>query len=111
MLYDLLNIAFVIVCIVLLIVVLLQQGQSGDMASAFGGGGAATTFGARGGVSALAKITIVCAVLFMVGALILAIIGQKGPGSVISGATPPAPISAPVVPTSQPATPAPQPKK
>src|SRR6185437_7191748 len=95
-LYDLLNIAFIIVCLVLLVVVLLQQGQSGDMASAFGGGGAQTTFGTRGGVSMLAKVTIVCAVLFMVGALTLAIIGQKGPGSVISGAATPAPVSAPV---------------
>ena len=98
MLYDLLNIGFIIVCFVLLIVVLLQQGQSGDMASAFGGGGAQTTFGARGGVSPLAKVTIVCAVLFMVGALALAIIGQKGPGSVISGAAPPAPVSQPAQP-------------
>ena len=36
------------------------------------------------------------AVLFMLGALALAIIGQRGPGSIISGsAPPPRPASAP----------------
>ena len=80
-------------------VILLQQGKGGDMASAFGGGSSQTAFGARGGATVLSKATTVCAVLFMLGALVLAIIGQRGPGSVVSGAAP-APASAP-----KPATP------
>jgi len=43
----------------------------------------------------LTKATTVFAVLFMLGALALAIIGQRGPGSVVSGAAPQAPVSAP----------------
>jgi hypothetical protein len=53
----------------------------------------------------LSKATAVLAALFMLGALMLAIVGQRGVGSVISGAAPPAPVGAPAAPT--PATPVP----
>ncbi|MDE3156533.1 MAG: preprotein translocase subunit SecG [Acidobacteriota bacterium] len=102
MLYYVFNTAYVLVCFILLIVVLLQQGKGGDMASAFGGGGSQTAFGARGGVTVLAKVTTVCAVLFMLGALALAIVGQRGPGSIMSGAAAPAPVSAPAKPATPP---------
>ena len=100
---------YVIVCLVLLLVILLQQGK-GDMGSAFGGGGSQAAFGARSGATLLTKATTVCAVLFMVGALILAIMGQRGPRSLVSGtAAPPAATQqkapTPAVPTPQ--TPAP----
>jgi preprotein translocase subunit SecG len=94
-LYYLVTTLYIIVCFVLLMVILLQQGKGGDMASAFGGGGSQTAFGARGGATVLTKATTVFAVLFMIGALALAIIGQRGPGSVVSGAAPTAPVSAP----------------
>jgi len=58
----------------------------------------------RAGATVLTKATAVLAVVFMVGALALAIVGQRGPGSVVSGA--PAP-PAPVRPASVPAAPAP----
>src|SRR5439155_26260509 len=90
-LYYILTTFYVFVCIVLLLVILLQQGKGGDMASAFGGGSSQTAFGARGGATVLTKMTTVCAVLFMVGALVLAILGQRGPRSLLSGtAAPPA---------------------
>ena len=83
--------------------ILLQQGK-GDIAAAFGGGSSQSAFGARAGATVLSKATAVLAVLFMIGALALAIIGQRGPGSIISGAAPPPrPVSAPATP----ATPAP----
>src|SRR6266478_173806 len=90
---------YVLVCVVLLLVILLQQGK-GDMAAAFGGGGSQSAFGARAGATVLTKATAVLAVLFMVFALALAIMGQRGPGSVVSGsaAPPPRPASAPVTP-------------
>jgi preprotein translocase subunit SecG len=94
-LYYLITTLYIIVCFVLLLVILLQQGKGGDMASAFGGGSSQTAFGARGGATVLSKATTVFAVLFMIGALALAIIGQRGPGSVVSGAAPAAPVSAP----------------
>src|SRR5579864_2544729 len=110
MLYYLLTSLYVFVCMVLLMVILLQQGKGGDMASAFGGGSSQTAFGARGGATLLSKATWVFAVLFMLGALALAIIGQRGPGSLVSGtaAPPAAPVQQPAPAPAKPA--APQPK-
>ncbi len=99
--YYLITTLYVLVCLVLLLVILLQQGKGGDMASAFGGGSSQTAFGARGGATLLSKVTTVCAVLFMVGALVLAILGQRGPGSIINGTS--APASVPKVPPPAPA--------
>src|SRR5262245_65104426 len=98
-LYYLLTTFYVRVCLVLLMVGLLQQGKGGDMASAFGGGSSQTAFGARGGATVLSKATSVLAVLFMLGALALAIIGQRGPGSLVGGtAAPRPPATAPATP-------------
>ena len=99
MLYYLLIGLYVLVCLVLLAVNLLQQGKGGDMASAFGGGNSQAAFGARGSATLLAKITAGAAVVFMVAAIVLAIMGQRNSGSLMSG-TPAPPVS------SQPATPA-----
>ncbi len=98
-LYYSLTTIYVLVCLMLLLVILLQQGKGGDMASAFGGGSSQTAFGARGGATLMTKLTTIFAVLFMVLALALAIIGQRGPGSLVSGTAPP--------PATKPATPAP----
>ncbi len=106
-LYYLLNTLYVLVCFVLLLVILLQQGKGGDMAAAFGGGSSQTAFGARGSATLLSKITTVFAVLFMLGALALAIMGQRGPGSIMSGTpgpTLPPPSSAPRAPSPTPPT-------
>ena len=103
MLYYLLTALYVFVCLLLLLVILLQQGKGGDMASAFGGGSSQTAFGARGGATLLAKVTAVCSVIFMLGALALAIIGQRGPSSVVGGTAaprPPAGAPAPAAPAA-----------
>ena len=100
----LLSTLYVLVCLVLLLAILLQQGKGGDMASAFGGGSSQTAFGARGGATVLSKATTVFAVLFMLGALALAILGERGPGSLVSGT--PAPVGAPKTPVSGPTKPA-----
>src|SRR2546425_6318634 len=110
-LYYIMSTLYVLVCFVLLLVILLQQGKGGDMASAFGGGSSQTAFGARGGATVLSKATAILAALFMLTALALAIIGQRGPGSLVSGTPAPrAPASTPAktpAPTSAPGTPAP----
>lgn len=108
MLYYLVSTIYVLVCLVLVLVVLLQQGKGGDMASAFGGGSSQAAFGARAGATLLTRATTVCAVLFMLCAIILGIITERGPGSVLSGSTPPpAPAGAPAPATpGAPATPA-----
>ena len=92
---------YVLVCFFLLVVVLLQQGKGGDIAAAFGGSGSQAAFGARAGATVLTRATTVLGTLFMVGAMVLAIIGQRGPGSLLSG------IDAPAAPAAAPAEPAP----
>jgi preprotein translocase subunit SecG len=99
--YSLLAV-YILACFLLILVVLLQQGKGGDIASAFGGGGSQTAFGARGSATVLTKATTVLGALFIVGALTLAIIGQRGPGSLLSGVGGPAPAAAPLLPASTP---------
>ena len=101
MLSVLLTALYVGVCLFLLVVVLMQQGKGGDIAAAFGGSGSQTAFGARAGASVLTRATTVLGILFMVGAMTLAIRGQRDTSSVLSGvegpgAQPAAPISVPV---------------
>jgi preprotein translocase subunit SecG len=88
MLYYLVATLYVLACFLLLLVVLLQQGKGGDMASAFGGGGSQTAFGARAGATVLTKATAVLGVVFMLGALGLGVMGQRGPGSLMRGLQP-----------------------
>src|SRR3954452_25189060 len=95
MLYYLFAVIYVLSCFLLLLVVLLQQGKGGDMASAFGGGGSQTAFGARAGATVLTKATAVLGVLFMLGAIGLGIMGQRGPGSLMRGLGGPASAPAP----------------
>jgi len=121
MLYYLIATLYVLTCLVLMLVILLQQGKGGDIANAFGGGSSQAAFGARSGATVHSRATTVCAVLFVVGALVLGIVGQRGPGSVIGGRAParapaapppatlppnPAPPAA-TTPSPAPATPAP----
>ena len=67
----------VIVCFILIGVVLLQHGKSADLAGAFGGAGSQTAFGPRGAATLLSKMTAICAVIFMVTSLWLAIITSR----------------------------------
>jgi preprotein translocase subunit SecG len=104
--YYVIAAVYILVCLVMQLAILLQQGKGGDIASAFGGGSSQAAFGARTGATVLSKITTGAAVLFMVGALALSIIGQRGPGSVVSGTpAPKAPATAPA--QSKPTAPAP----
>src|SRR6187402_748470 len=106
MLYYLLATLYVLACLMLLLVVLLQQGKGGDMASAFGGGGSQTAFGARQGATVLSKATAILGALFMLGAIGLAFLGNRG-SSLLGGIDAPArPAATPIVPTPSPATPA-----
>jgi len=89
MLYYLFATIYVIVCFVLMLVILLQQGKGGDIASAFGGGGSSqTAFGARSGATVLSRATTICAVLFVLGALLLGVVGQRDTSSVVGGRVP-----------------------
>jgi preprotein translocase subunit SecG len=94
-------------------VILLQQGRGGDIASAFGGSSSQAAFGARSGATLLTKATSIAAVLFMLFALTLSVLGQRGGShSVISGTPAPAPATTKPAPAAPaPTTPAPAPAK
>ena len=99
MLSAVLSTVYILICLLLLVVVLLQQGKGGDIASAFGGGGSSqTAFGARAGATVLTRATTVLGTLFLLGALGLSIVGQRGPGSVVGSVAAPAPAPAPATP-------------
>jgi preprotein translocase subunit SecG len=106
MLYYLVATLYVLTCLVLMLVVLIQQGKGGDIASAFGGGSSQAAFGARTGATLLTKVTWVCAGLFVVFALALSVIGQRGPASVLGSVPLPKPVQS--APASTPAPAAPQ---
>jgi preprotein translocase subunit SecG len=113
MVYYLGAVVYVLACFMLMLVILLQQGKGGDIASAFGGGGSQAAFGARAGATVLSRATTVLAILFILGALALNILAQRGPGSVVGGRAPQgAPAAAPTLPAApaapKPAAPAPQ---
>ena len=107
MLYYLVTALYILVCLTMMLVVYLQQGKGGDIAAAFGGGSSQAAFGARSGATVLSRATTICAILFIVGALALGIIGRRGPGSVLGGRTP---LTQPSGPTPSPlAQPVPRP--
>ena len=105
MLYYLVSTIYVLTCFVLMLVILLQQGKGGDIANAFGGGSSQAAFGARSGATVLSRATAIAAALFIIGAMVLGIVGQRGPGSVLGGRAPQAPAkqSAPAAPAPKPA--------
>ena len=109
MLYYLVVTIYVITCLVLVLVILLQQGKGGDIANAFGGGASQAAFGARSGATVLTRATAIGAVVFVVCAIMLGILGQRGPGSVLSGRSGPAgtPLPAGAALPTNPAAPAP----
>jgi preprotein translocase subunit SecG len=61
----------VVVSLFLMFVILLQPGK-GDAMAALGGGSSTSVFGGRGSVTFLAKVTEVCAAIFMITSLTLA---------------------------------------
>ena len=81
-----------------------------------GVGKAVVTALREAGATVLTRATTILGALFMLGAIILGVYGQRGPGSVLSGVRgPSAPASGPVqqpkAPAQQPKAPAEQPKK
>jgi preprotein translocase subunit SecG len=62
----------VLVSLFLIFVILLQPGKGDSMAALGGGGSSSSVFGSRGSVTFLAKVTEVCAAIFMITSLTLA---------------------------------------
>jgi preprotein translocase subunit SecG len=110
----LLTITHVLICLVLVAAVLLQSGKAADLAGAFGGAGSATAFGPRGTASIMAKVTTICAILFMITSIGLSLISTPAKKSRMEGTDsgkPPAaqtqekPSPGPTTPTPTPAEP------
>jgi preprotein translocase subunit SecG len=66
-----------IVCIALIAIVLLQAGKGGGMAGIFGGGGSDQIFSAPSGMAFIKKVTVVCAVIFMLTSLTLTLLSSR----------------------------------
>ncbi len=97
--YALVIVCHVVASLVLILVVLLQSGKAGDLAATFGSTGSQTAFGARGTATVLTRATTVCAVIFMVTSLTLAIMFTKGSsGTVLEGMSLPEelPVESPI---------------
>ncbi|MBI5885689.1 MAG: preprotein translocase subunit SecG [Deltaproteobacteria bacterium] len=110
--YTLAIIIQIIVSLIIIGTVLLQVGKGSDMGSAFGGStGSQALFGASGPATFLAKVTAICAAIFMVTSLYLTYHSSRSrSASVMSNApavtepvAPAAPETAsPAVPVSEP---------
>ncbi len=99
-----LTVVHVLVCLVLILVVLLQSGKAADLAGAFGGMGSQTAFGPRGAATLLSKATTICAVVFMLTSLGLALLASRpgsSTGSVLEQSKQPAPATQQAPPGSQ----------
>ena len=82
----LLTIIHVIICVILIAAVLLQSGKAADLAGAFGGAGSATAFGPRSTTSLMARITTICAILFMATSIGLWLVSTPARKSRMQGA-------------------------
>ncbi len=97
--YALVVVFHIVASLVLILVVLLQSGKAGDLAATFGSTGSQTAFGARGAATVLTRATTVCAVIFMVTSLTLAIMFTKdSSGTVLEGMSLPeeVPVESPI---------------
>ena len=70
--YGVIIAVHIFVSLFLIFVILLQPGRADGMAAFGGGGSASSVFGGRGSVTFLAKVTEVCAAIFMITSLTLA---------------------------------------
>ncbi len=99
MLYGFVLTVHIVVCFILIAVILLQAGRGGGLTD-IGGGAGQSILGTRG-ATILTRATTVCAVLFMVTSLSLAILSAQRGRSLMEGARP-VPVQAPEQPAPQP---------
>jgi len=85
--YSALIMLHLIVCLVMILVVISQSSKGAEMGAVFGGGASQTAFGSQGAGGFLEKVTIVCAVIFFVTSMSLAMLSSKQQKSLIMDAT------------------------
>ncbi len=101
--YTLILIIHLIVCITMILIIIFQSSKGAEMGAVFGGGASQTAFGSSGPQDFLEKVTVVCAVVFMLTSLTLAYMSTIRNKRLMEA--PPAPIEQPVQPARQPAMP------
>jgi protein translocase SecG subunit len=89
---------FILACFILIVAVLLQPGKSGA-GDLFTSSVSSTAFGPRGTQTVLAKITVFAAAAFLLGALMLGLVGGD-PRSVMEGGSNPQPAATPAAQTT-----------
>ncbi|VAV82466.1 Protein translocase membrane subunit SecG [hydrothermal vent metagenome] len=88
MAYTVVIVIHIMVSIFLVTTILFQTGKGASMGASFGGGTQAV-FGGSGPASFLMKITVACAVIFMLTSLYLTYVsGRAGAHSLMKNATP-----------------------
>jgi len=89
--FTFLMVTHIFVSIVLILVILMQAGRGGGVSEIFGGASSKTIFGTSA-TQFLMKATAVCAVLFIITSLSLAILSARRSRSLMAGhqAAPPA---------------------
>lgn len=88
--YGVIIVFHVIASIFLILVILLQAGRGGGLADTFGGSQMQSLFGTKS-TAVLTRLTTVCAVLFILTCLSLAIISSHRSKSVVDKVNIPAP--------------------
>jgi preprotein translocase subunit SecG len=83
--YRLLIAIHLIASLVMILVVICQSSKGAEMGAVFGGGASQTAFGSQGAGGFLQKVTIACAVVFMITSLSLAILSSNQQKSLIRG--------------------------
>ena len=103
--YRALIIIHLFTSLLLILVVICQSSKGSEMGAVFGGGASQTAFGSQGAGNFLEKVTIACAVIFMVTSLTLAILSSKQQKSLMHAIPPiestvpgPMPVDVPVHP-------------
>jgi len=102
-----LTVVHVLVALFLVVLVLMQKSKDQGVGAAFGGGVTDTVFGA-GTTTALVRMTIWCACIFLVTSLVLAVLHARGMGrstSLMQRALESTPAEAPASPPPAPPRP------
>ena len=89
--FNFVMVIHIIASLVLILVILMQAGRGGGMSEMFGGASTQTIFGTSVG-QFLTKATAVCAVLFIITSLSLAVLSSKRSKSLMRSAPAATPI-------------------
>jgi preprotein translocase subunit SecG len=101
--YGIVIMIHLIVCITMILIIIFQSTKGAEMGAVFGGGASQTAFGSAGPQSFLEKVTVFCAVVFMITSQTMAYMSSVRTGKLVEEEN--APIEQPAQPVQQPAGP------